>query len=479
MKRAMALTLAGVMCIGITACGTNESTAESKTEVTSVVSDSSEKSDNTAQKAQSTDKSTEVKKNSTSDTSSEFSKDAAIDETVLYDENGIKITATDLIYNSSSAELKLTIENGTDKNLSFVSNSANSVNGYMIDDGYVSCDVSAGKTANESVKIGYDELLLYGINELADIEISFKISDDDYNSTYTGARQILTSAAEDYEYKDDGYRTAIRSDELMNKYNYKILCFDDEAISGQDGLEVLSAGLIEQKDKETALFLEVKNTSDQAVYAATKDIYINGLEVCGSTWSSDMINAGKTRIITVELDNIMDKNIYEAYGINEFGEISLALGLKDTDGNDIGTPVNLTVSNPNVKAEFDGSGQEVYNANNIRIIMKKIVEDEADYSDNINVLFIVENNNDYEVSVDYSYGTLSINNIMTDALGYSANVKGNSDSALELILMDSDLEKLGITSADDINEMEMTFSIRDSEYNDIDEPVVNISMEEN
>ena len=62
MKRAMALTLAGVMCIGITACGTNESTAESKTEVTSVVSDSSEKSDNTAQKAQSTDKSTEVKK---------------------------------------------------------------------------------------------------------------------------------------------------------------------------------------------------------------------------------------------------------------------------------------------------------------------------------------------------------------------------------------------------------------------------------
>ena len=487
MKRVAVLALVGGICLGITACGSKESVNESKTEVTRATSDSSvdssEKNVKVTPKAQDTTKATEQKKNKASDSETEFLKDATIEETVLYEENGVKITATGLTYNSSSVEIDITIENGTDKNLSFISNSlgyaCNSVNGYMIDDGYVNCAVSAGKTAKESVQIGYDELLMYGINELADIEIGFDISDDDYNSIYTGARQLLTSAAETYEYKEDGYRTAIRSDAIMSKYNYTIPYFNDEIMSEQDGVDVLSAGLIEQENGETALFLEVKNTSDQAVYATTGDICVNGLGVYGATWSSDMINAGKTRIITVKLNNIMSKNIYEAYGINEYGEVSLELALEDSDGNEIGTPANITVRNPNVGAEFDANGQEVYNANNIRIIMKKLVEDEADYSDDINVLFIVENNNEYEVWIDYSHDSLSINNVMFDAWGDFADMKGNSRATLQLVLPDSDLQEQGISSVDDINEMEMAFSIRDSQYNDIDEPVISISMEEN
>lgn len=118
----------------------------------------------------------------------EFKKTATIEETVLVDENGVKITAKELTYGNYAAELTLVIENNSEKDLSFIANSigysCNSINGYMVPEGYLNCDVAAGKKANDTISIGYDTLMLYGIYEIADIEIGFDISDDDYNHTY-------------------------------------------------------------------------------------------------------------------------------------------------------------------------------------------------------------------------------------------------------------------------------------------------------
>ena len=63
-----------------------------------------------------------------------FKTSATIEETVLVDEGGVKITATGLTYTNYSVDLALTIENNSGKNLSFVTGSlgysCNSVNGY-------------------------------------------------------------------------------------------------------------------------------------------------------------------------------------------------------------------------------------------------------------------------------------------------------------------------------------------------------------
>lgn len=151
-----------------------------------------------------------------------FNRNAALDETVLVDEGGIKITATGLTYTDYSAYLALTIENNSGKDLSFVSGSlgysCNSINGYMIDDGYLNCDVSNGKKANEVVEFVYDALMPYGINEIADLEIGFTITDDDYNSTYTGPRALRTSAADAHDYGTDHYQQTITSSAAMNTY---------------------------------------------------------------------------------------------------------------------------------------------------------------------------------------------------------------------------------------------------------------------
>ena len=204
MKKILALILMGMMCVYMTACATTKTTNKDQTD-----SDGSKK--------------TAGQKDSNQNLS-DMIKDATIDETVLVDENNIKITATELEYNTSSVDLKLKIENNTDKNLSFISNSlgysCNSVNDYMISDGYLNCDVTSGKAANDSLSISYDSLLIYGINEFADIEIGFDIVDEDYDSTYTGPKKIMTSAAESYDYKEDSYRKTIKSDAAMNTYHY-------------------------------------------------------------------------------------------------------------------------------------------------------------------------------------------------------------------------------------------------------------------
>ena len=52
-----------------------------------------------------------------------FNVDATLEETVMVDEGGVKITATGLTYTDYSVDLDLTIENNSGKTLSFVSGS--------------------------------------------------------------------------------------------------------------------------------------------------------------------------------------------------------------------------------------------------------------------------------------------------------------------------------------------------------------------
>ncbi len=96
-----------------------------------------------------------------------FNKSASLDETVMVDENGVKITATGLNYTDHSVDLELSIENSSGKDLSFSSGTmgyhCNSINGYMVSDGYLNCDVADGKKANETISFSYDALMLYVI----------------------------------------------------------------------------------------------------------------------------------------------------------------------------------------------------------------------------------------------------------------------------------------------------------------------------
>lgn len=206
MKRLLIIALALTLVLNFSACGTSSDTPPQNDNKESLYTEQSTLASEIETKYTTSEAVTETHKK----TLGEFFETAEIEETVMIDENDVKITAKGLKYTSYSVELELDIENNSDKALSFISGSlgysCNSVNGYMISDGYLNCDIAAGKKANDSISFSYDGLMLYGITYISDIGIGFYTSDDDYNYTYYTPRQIKTSAFERHDYSKNCYQ---------------------------------------------------------------------------------------------------------------------------------------------------------------------------------------------------------------------------------------------------------------------------------
>ncbi len=147
-------------------------------------------------------------------------KQGSIKETELLNSDSICITAKSLEYDSYSVKLKLLIENKSSIDLTVITGSIgyspNSINGYMVDTGYLNCDVAAGKKSVETISFDYDELMVMGIYKLADLEIGFEIKDKNYNSVYSAPVRIETSHAASYDYSVDTYQETIASKVAQN-----------------------------------------------------------------------------------------------------------------------------------------------------------------------------------------------------------------------------------------------------------------------
>ena len=107
-----------------------------------------------------------------------------IEEQVLIDQDGVKITAMgleeDTIFGTG---LKLLIENSTDKDLG-IGCDALIVNNYMISDLF-SAQVAAGKSSNETMNLSASALKAAGIDNIGQIEIYFKSYDSSSYETIT------------------------------------------------------------------------------------------------------------------------------------------------------------------------------------------------------------------------------------------------------------------------------------------------------
>lgn len=411
----------------------------------------------------------------------EFQKSATIEETVLFDENGVLITATELNYTDYSADLSLRIENNSDKDLSFISGSlgysCNSINGYMIDDGYLNCDVAAGKTANDIISFNYESMAIYGIFEIADIEIGIDITDSDYDDEmHTGPCQVKTTAADSYDYSLSSYRESIISKTTQNVMEYNMEYFSDEPLYEQNGLTIASSGIITTSDEDKGILLEVTNSSDDFIYVATSNIYINGLGVYDSSATYDAINPGKTRIVAMDLANVMDNSCWESYGITDIGTVSLTVGFEDSNGNEYASPSNITITNPNVSAEFDTAGQEIYNNNGIKISVKEeIVEESGTDSEDIFIPLLIENNSGKTIIINDVYGSVSVNNIMTDYMWNSVTVNEGEYGTMILSLQRNSLEENGIMTVSDISNVEVEVEISE-DYDVLDDVKLNMTF---
>lgn len=183
----------------------------------------------------------------------------AIEEMVLIEDQGVKITAKSLEKDSIFGhELLVLIENNTEKNLT-VQTRNSCINGYMVDTLF-SSDVAAGKKTNDDITFSSTDMELCGIQTVADIELSFHIIDADSWDTYleTPSVRIETTAAEEYEY-----------------------AFDDSGVEMYqgNGIRIVGKGSLNDPIFGPSLVLFIENTSEQPITVQTRDTSVNGFMV--------------------------------------------------------------------------------------------------------------------------------------------------------------------------------------------------------
>lgn len=295
MKRFFALILALALAVSLAACGGSPG-GEVKTPA-----DVSGVRDDAPETPAAPDKTVDPV-----EPSADAAKEASIEETVLVDEQGVKITAKGLDAGSLfGPELKLLIENESGKDLIVQARNA-SVNGYMVD-AMLSADVVSGKKANDELTFMESDLKACGIETIADMEFSFHIFDSDWE-TYldTPKLQLKTSAAEGYAYTFDDS--------------------GDLAYEGS-GVKVVVKGLSEDDSIfGPGVVVYIENNGDEDVTVQTRDVSVNGFMV-SAVFSSEVC-AGKRAVDSITfLSSDLEDN-----GITEIKDIELSFHIFESGG---------------------------------------------------------------------------------------------------------------------------------------------------
>lgn len=479
MKKVLAGVLAVIMAVSLTGCandGENSfaSNLEGSLTEVSLAESSQSRSSGVVNSSLSSDKKTSSTPVIVTDPKDGFDKTTSIKETVLVDENGLKITATTLTFENYTVDLELNLENNGDKNLSITTGtllySANAINGYMIDDGYMNCDIAPGKKSIETISFDYDNLKVLGIDKIADIEIGFCVDEGDLNYTYPIPKPVLTSANSSYDYAADTYKQTIQSDTLKAMLDYSLI-FSEDKLYDKNGISIVSEALMTNSSGEKILMVEVENSTMDIFKVSVLNISLNGLEVQNGTWSNDTVGKGKRAVIGIELDNVVEEDYVDILGLKEIGSIGFELKIskddEEIDKTDINVPFDGNVS-------YDASGDEVYNQNGIKAVYKGMVQDSSDYSNDIIILFLVENKSDKMVRADIKDGTLSMNGYMIDETCWGETIGINKVALLEVTANDSSLEKCKITGIDDVTSAEITLNFKDDRYKDIGSQIVTL-----
>ena len=230
--------------------------------------------------------------------------DTTIDEQVLLDQDGIKITAKEYINDGTLGDgIKLLVENNSDRDYT-IGCDALIVNDYMISDLFYS-DIAAGKSSNETMNLYSSQLEAAGIDTVGKIEMYFHAYDSDFNYLFQNAYSELHTS--EYENMDTTPNDA--GNELYNA----------------NGIRIVGKTVDENSFWGTAILLYCENNSGQNVGISVDDMSINGFMM--SPFFSTTIYNGKKSIDDI---TIFSKDL-EDNGIKSIDQVELKFHIYNAD----------------------------------------------------------------------------------------------------------------------------------------------------
>lgn len=186
-----------------------------------------------------------------------------IAETVLYDANGVKVTANGYEDGWMGPEIKLLVENNSDKNILITSDSV-SVNGYMISLASLYEEVAAGKKANTALTLSTSQLEQSGITTIAQLQFYLQLQDpESWDTIATSDLLTLDTSAAGYEQSVD--------------------TSGDLVYEGND-LKVICKGLKQDLIWDGTVVFYMENNSDKNVSIYAENVSVNGFMVDASLW---------------------------------------------------------------------------------------------------------------------------------------------------------------------------------------------------
>lgn len=189
MKKLLAIVLASVCVLSFSACGGNQnnslesSTTTSTTTTTTTIEPTTTTTTTTSTTTTTKKKTTTTKKKTTTTTTTAKPET----NTVIFENNGIKITYKGLDFDSSylGPEIKLLIENYSNKPYT-VQVRDFAIDGYMIDTS-CSADVTPGNKINDGISIRKRSLEENGLNQysIKNAQFYFQIfNSDDWSDSF-------------------------------------------------------------------------------------------------------------------------------------------------------------------------------------------------------------------------------------------------------------------------------------------------------
>jgi hypothetical protein len=267
MKKLTIISIISVVILSILACGgTSEVTEEVLKPVTEEIITDIETEDQENQ-----EESTPIQIDTEESPSS---TDIHIEEQVVFDQEGIKITIKSLDIESSffGPELKVLIENNNAIDITVQVRKA-SINDIMVD-AMFSSDVATGKKINDEITFMSSELEDAGITTIKEIEFSFHIFDTDSWDTIIDSDMIHIETSADDAFVQE---------------------FDDSGFLAVDsnGVKIV----IKKLDSEDSfwgadVYVYIENNTNQDITVQVRDVSIDGFMV-DPIFSSDVVSGKK------------------------------------------------------------------------------------------------------------------------------------------------------------------------------------------
>lgn len=276
----------------------------SSTNHNKVTNDSSSTNTNSTPKPESSSTAKPSNAPSEEDTSTE----TTIQQQVLLDQDGIKITATEYIVDTLWGDgIKVLIENNTDQNIRVGCNTL-IVNNYMINDWFTTT-VAAGKKVYDTIDLSSTGLKEAGIKNVGQVEVGFNV----YNSdTYDDIldTDVITIKTSEFDNMDTTPNDA--GFELCNT----------------NGVRIVGKYVDEDSFWGSSVLLYIENNTDKIIRVTSEYMSINDFMVDGYLWNN--IYPGKMAIddITVFSSDL------EENGITTIEQIELSFHVIDTDSYD-------------------------------------------------------------------------------------------------------------------------------------------------